>query len=48
MPFPSSTYRIQLNDKFTLRHLGDIIDYLHRLGISTVYASPITTAVKGS
>jgi len=48
MPVPSSTYRVQLNDHFTLRQLGDIIDYLHRLGISTVYASPITTAIKGS
>ena len=48
MSVPSSTYRVQLNDQFTLRQLGDIIDYLHRLGISTVYASPITTACKGS
>ena len=48
MPVPSSTYRVQLNDHFTLRRLGDIIDYLHRLGISTIYASPITTAIRGS
>jgi (1->4)-alpha-D-glucan 1-alpha-D-glucosylmutase len=48
MPIPSSTYRVQLNDKFTLRQLGDIVDYLYRLGISTIYASPVTTAVKGS
>jgi len=48
MSVPSSTYRVQLNDHFTLRQLGDIIDYLHRLGISTIYASPITTAFKGS
>jgi (1->4)-alpha-D-glucan 1-alpha-D-glucosylmutase len=45
---PSSTYRIQLHDGFTLQDLGDIVRYLHELGISTVYASPITTAVKGS
>jgi len=45
---PSSTYRIQLNDQFTFRDLEGIIDYLHQLGISTIYASPITTALKGS
>ncbi|HEY4288554.1 MAG TPA: malto-oligosyltrehalose synthase [Puia sp.] len=44
----SCTYRIQLNDHFTFRDLEGIIDYLHQLGISTVYASPITTAFKGS
>ncbi len=43
---PSSTYRIQLNDQFTFRDLEGIIDYLHQLGISTIYASPITTAFK--
>lgn len=45
---PSSTYRIQLNDQFTFRDLEGIIDYLHQLGVSTIYASPITTAFKGS
>ena len=48
MQLPSSTYRIQLNDHFTFRDLEGIIDYLHQLGISTIYASPITTAFKGS
>jgi len=48
MLFPSSTYRIQLNDQFTFRDLEGIIDYLHQLGIGTIYASPITTAFKGS
>lgn len=48
MPIPVSTYRLQLNDKFTLRDLADILDYLHGLGISTVYASPLTTATSGS
>ena len=48
MTIPSSTYRIQLHADFTFRHLEDILDYLHELGISTVYASPITTATKGS
>jgi (1->4)-alpha-D-glucan 1-alpha-D-glucosylmutase len=48
MLIPSSTYRIQLNDAFTLTDLAAIVGYLHELGIATVYASPITTAVKGS
>jgi (1->4)-alpha-D-glucan 1-alpha-D-glucosylmutase len=48
MVIPSSTYRVQLNDHFTLKDLREIIPYLHELGISTIYASPITTAIKGS
>jgi (1->4)-alpha-D-glucan 1-alpha-D-glucosylmutase len=48
MLIPTCTYRIQLNKDFTLRHLKGILDYLHELGVSTVYASPITTATKGS
>ena len=45
---PTCTYRIQLNKDFTLRQLRDILDYLHELGISTIYASPITSATRGS
>ena len=48
MYFPSATYRIQLNSSYTFSHLKKIIDYLHKLGISTIYAAPITTAMKGS
>jgi (1->4)-alpha-D-glucan 1-alpha-D-glucosylmutase len=48
MLIPTCTYRVQLNKDFTLRHLEGILDYLHELGISTIYASPITTAMKGS
>ncbi len=48
MQFPSSTYRIQLNDHFTFRDLEGIIGYLHQLGVGAIYASPITTAFKGS
>src|SRR5580704_15921970 len=48
MVIPSSTYRIQLNDHFTLKDLRNIIPYLYELGISTIYASPVTTATKGS
>lgn len=45
---PSSTYRIQFHAGFTFHHLEEILDYLHELGISTIYASPITTATRGS
>jgi len=48
MHIPSSTYRIQLNKDFRLEQLQNIIDYLHQLGVSTVYASPVTTASPGS
>ncbi len=45
---PISTYRIQLHEKFTFLDLEAILEYLHALGISTIYAAPITTAAKGS
>src|ERR1700759_631715 len=44
----SSTYRVQLHEKFRFSDLAGIIDYLHELGVSTIYASPVTTALKGS
>src|ERR1700709_1750516 len=48
MLIPNSTYRIQLHAGFTFRQLECILDYLHQLGISTIYASPITKAITGS
>ena len=48
MFIPISTYRVQLNKSFTFKHLDAIIDYLEALGITTIYASPITSADKGS
>jgi (1->4)-alpha-D-glucan 1-alpha-D-glucosylmutase len=48
MQTPDCTYRIQLHAGFTFRDLEEILDYLHELGISTIYASPITQSVKGS
>lgn len=48
MSLPSSTYRIQLHAGFSFQQLEEILDYLQELGISTIYASPITTAAKGS
>lgn len=48
MHIPSSTYRVQLHKDFSFKKLDGIIDYLQALGISTIYASPILTAVPGS
>lgn len=45
---PVATYRIQLHKDFNLERLAAIIDYLHELGIDTIYASPITTAPEDS
>ncbi len=48
MTFPTATYRIQFNKDFTFRDLRQHLPYLHRLGVSTVYASPIFKARAGS
>lgn len=48
MQIPSATYRVQLNKEFTFEQLQSVIEYLQQLGISTIYASPITTASPGS
>src|SRR5687768_9121336 len=45
---PIATYRIQFNAQFTLQDARKIVDYLHALGISDVYASPLLRARKGS
>jgi malto-oligosyltrehalose synthase/4-alpha-glucanotransferase len=45
---PISTYRIQFNKDFTFKDLEDIIPYLVKLGVRTIYASPIFAAVPGS
>lgn len=45
---PSSTYRVQLNHLFTFKDLLVRIPYLYQLGISTIYAAPITKASKDS
>ncbi|HSP33792.1 MAG TPA: malto-oligosyltrehalose synthase [Thermoanaerobaculia bacterium] len=45
---PVSTYRIQFNSGFTFEDARRIADYLHDLGITDLYASPILRARKGS
>ena len=42
------TYRLQFNARFTLEQATALIDYLHDLGISDCYASPLTLARPGS
>ena len=45
---PFSTYRIQFHAGFTFKDFDLIIPYLDKLGINTVYASPILEASPGS
>lgn len=45
---PVSTYRVQFNKDFTLTHLLELVPYFGKLGIRTIYASPIFKAVPGS
>jgi (1->4)-alpha-D-glucan 1-alpha-D-glucosylmutase len=45
---PTSTYRVQLSDRFTLDDLAAQVPYMARLGVSHVYLSPIYTARPGS
>lgn len=49
MPLPTSTYRLQLRgDAFTLADATDVVGYLHDLGVTHLYLSPILTATDGS
>src|SRR5690606_38524933 len=45
---PLATYRVQFNKDFDFDAAGRIIPYLHDLGISDLYASPIFKARAGS
>jgi (1->4)-alpha-D-glucan 1-alpha-D-glucosylmutase len=45
---PSATYRVQLNKDFGFADARKILDYLHELGISDLYFSPILASRKGS
>jgi (1->4)-alpha-D-glucan 1-alpha-D-glucosylmutase len=41
---PSATYRLQFNKSFTFEAAEGLVDYLHDLGISDIYASPFLMA----
>ncbi len=48
MRVPTATYRFQFNRDFGFRDALELIEYLRRLGVSDVYASPILQARRGS
>jgi (1->4)-alpha-D-glucan 1-alpha-D-glucosylmutase len=48
MRIPVSTYRVQFNRDFRFVDALRIVDYLHDLGITDLYASPILKARPGS
>lgn len=45
---PRATYRLQFNNTFTFRDGREVVPYLHDLGISHCYASPLLKARRGS
>src|SRR5262245_9903237 len=45
---PSATYRLQFNRNLTFRDARDLVPYLHALGVSDCYASPVLQARAGS
>ena len=45
---PRATMRLQFNTGFTFDDAAALVGYMHRLGISHVYASPILAARAGS
>jgi (1->4)-alpha-D-glucan 1-alpha-D-glucosylmutase len=46
--FPSATYRLQFTSRFRFADATAIVPYLHALGISHCYASPLFSGVPGS
>lgn len=48
MRVPSATYRIQFSPAFRFKDAAGIMNYLHELGITDLYASPVFKAVGGS
>jgi malto-oligosyltrehalose synthase len=45
---PLATYRLQVNADFTLHDAAAIVEYLHALGITDLYLSPVFEAMPGS
>ena len=48
MQIPRATYRLQFNEHFRLTDALALVPYLHELGISHIYASPLFKAVPRS
>jgi (1->4)-alpha-D-glucan 1-alpha-D-glucosylmutase len=45
---PTGTYRLQLRPGFGFDDAADVLPYLHDLGVSHVYLSPVLQAAPGS
>lgn len=45
---PINTYRIQFHKQFGFKEAEKLVDYFYKLGVSTVYSSPILEATPGS
>jgi (1->4)-alpha-D-glucan 1-alpha-D-glucosylmutase len=45
---PRATYRLQFNNKFTLRDAIQLVPYFVGLGVSHIYSSPLLKAIPGS
>src|SRR5271167_2480473 len=45
---PLACYRLQFNGDFTFRRASAALDYLSRLGITDIYASPLLQSRSGS
>ncbi|MBC8414195.1 malto-oligosyltrehalose synthase, partial [bacterium] len=48
MRIPAATYRLQFNPAFDFSRASEILQYLHILGITDIYASPVFKAKQGS
>ncbi|NIJ53632.1 malto-oligosyltrehalose synthase [Dyadobacter arcticus] len=48
MSNPVSTYRLQFSQAFSFKDFEKLIPYYQKLGIGTIYASPILASVPGS
>lgn len=48
MKYPAQTYRLQFNHQFTFQQLKEVLNYFKKMGVDTLYASPIFKAVKES
>ncbi|CAG5018437.1 hypothetical protein DYBT9275_06001 [Dyadobacter sp. CECT 9275] len=44
----AATYRLQFRKEFSFKDLKKIIPYLQKLGVSTIYASPVFKSTSGS
>lgn len=47
-PVPTSTYRLQVTPGFGFADAAEVVDYLHDLGASHVYLSPVLQPLPGS